>query len=367
MDAITLQSASKPEAILLSKHFIDYYMPKANGDFVKIYIYLLRLMSDSMSSFSLEDMADHLLCTERDIKRALKYWQSENLVSLTLDSRKRIIGVSLLAPSKDSISTMESTEEIIEKPILETDIQKDTNTEDSKDAENTVSKKLSPNRIHQLKSNADVKQLLYVTEQYFGKPLTPSDIQKLLYFFDELKMSSELIEYLIEYSVERGHKSMRYIETVAAAWAAEGITTVQMAKDSNSRYAKDYYTVLKYMGITGRAPIQNERTMIDTWIHTYGFDFAIIDEACRRTIMQTGQPSFPYADGILSDWHKKQVHSLADIQKLDSVHQKKKTEKTQPASQSSAGQTGNRFHNFQQRDYDFSDYEKRLLNPNTTD
>lgn len=37
---------------------------------------------------------------------------------------------------------------------------------------------------------------------------------------------------------------MRYIETVALAWADEGITTVTMAKEANSRYAKEYFTIL---------------------------------------------------------------------------------------------------------------------------
>ncbi len=65
----------------------------------------------------------------------------------------------------------------------------------------------------------------------------------------------DLIEYLVEYSVSRGHKSMRYIETVALAWADEVITTVTMARDASSRYAKDYFTILKSMGISGRNPV----------------------------------------------------------------------------------------------------------------
>ena len=76
-----------------------------------------------------------------------------------------------------------------------------------------------------------------------AKTLTPTEMKKILFFYDELKFSPDLIEYLIEYSVSRGHKSMRYIETVALAWADEGITTVTMAKEANSRYAKEYFTI----------------------------------------------------------------------------------------------------------------------------
>ena len=38
MAMLTLQNASVPEVTLLSNTFIDFYMPEANGEFVKVYI-----------------------------------------------------------------------------------------------------------------------------------------------------------------------------------------------------------------------------------------------------------------------------------------------------------------------------------------
>ena len=40
MAMITLHNASLPEVTILSNTFIDNYMPEANGEFVKVYIYL---------------------------------------------------------------------------------------------------------------------------------------------------------------------------------------------------------------------------------------------------------------------------------------------------------------------------------------
>lgn len=119
---------------------------------------------------------------------------------------------------------------------------------------------LTPDRIRELKQNEEISQLLYITEQYLTKTLTPTEMQKILFFYDELHMSADLIEYLVEYCVSRGRKSMRYIETVALAWAKDGITTVEMARDASSRFSKDYYTILKAMGISGRNPVDNEIT-----------------------------------------------------------------------------------------------------------
>ena len=223
---------------------------------------------------------------------------------------------------------------------------------------------LTPDHISELKQNEEVSQLLYIAEQYLAKTLTPTEMQKIFFFYDELHMSADLIEYLVEYCVSRGRKSMRYIETVALAWTRDGVTTVEMARDASSRFSKDYYTILKAMGISGRNPVENEISYIDTWRKTYGLDLELIHEACSRTVLSTGQPSFQYADKILSGWKKKNVHTLEDVRLLDAEHKKRQLEKAvsrkkQPAAQS---QSNNRFNNFHQRDYDFTEYEKRLLN-----
>lgn len=132
------------------------------------------------------------------------------------------------------------------------------------------------------------------------------------------------------------------------------------AKKSNARYSKDYYSILKALGITNRSPVETEITLMDTWLKTYGFSIAIIQEACTRTVLQTGQASFQYTDKILEGWKKKQVKTLEDIQALDAEHKKRKQDKKQ--SKPAAPASGNRFNNFQQREYNFDEYEKRLLN-----
>ena len=395
MSLISLQNSSELEVTILSNRVIDNFMPRANGEFVKVYIYLLRAVS-SPSSFSLEHMADRLFCTERDIFRALKYWEGEKILSLTYTTDRQLSGITLLEPFADAghMESSASSENIfstagtssspvsaqmaagISQPVALTGsapknvslsssnsaVSGGTSSELSTSADYIRS--LTPDHISELKQNEEVSQLLYIAEQYLAKTLTPIEMQKIFFFYDELHMSADLIEYLVEYCVSRGRKSMRYIETVALAWTRDGVTTVEMARDASSRFSKDYYTILKAMGISGRNPVENEISYIDTWRKTYGFDLELIQEACSRTVLSTGQPSFQYADKILSGWKKKNVHTLEDVRLLDAEHKKRQLEKAvsrkkQPAAQS---QSNNRFNNFHQRDYDFTEYEKRLLN-----
>lgn len=368
MSLITLQNSSELEVTILSNRFIDNFMPRANGEFVKVYIYLLRVVSASPSSFSLEHMADRLFCTERDISRALKYWEAEKLISLTYTADQKLSGITLLEPFSDT-GHMESSASSEAVPVAAAGISSVTGSGTAASSAGITGsddyiRRLTPDRIKELKQNEEISQLLYIAEQYLTKTLTPSEMQKILFFYDELHMSADLIEYLVEYCVSRGRKSMRYIETVALAWAKDGITTVEMARDASSRFSKDYYTILKAMGISGRNPVENEITYIDTWRKTYGFDLELIQEACSRTVLSTGQPSFQYADKILSGWKKKNVHTMEDIRRLDAAHKKRQLEKSvshkkQPEARP---QSNNRFNNFHQRDYDFAEYEKRLLN-----
>lgn len=396
MSLISLQNSSELEVTILSNRFIDNFMPRANGEFVKVYIYLLRAVSSSPSSFSLEHMADRLFCTERDIFRALKYWEGEKILSLTYTTDRQLSGITLLEPFADAghMESSASSENIFStagtssspvsaqmaagssQPVAligsapknvslsssNSAVSSGTSSELSTSADYIRS--LTPDHISELKQNEEVSQLLYIAEQYLAKTLTPTEMQKIFFFYDELHMSADLIEYLVEYCVSRGRKSMRYIETVALAWTRDGVTTVEMARDASSRFSKDYYTILKAMGISGRNPVENEISYIDTWRKTYGFDLELIQEACSRTVLSTGQPSFQYADKILSGWKKKNVHTLEDVRLLDAEHKKRQLEKAvsrkkQPAAQS---QSNNRFNNFHQRDYDFTEYEKRLLN-----
>ena len=55
------------DATLVSNEFIDRYLAEANGEYVKVYLYLLRHKDEPVS---LERIADGLNHTEADIRRA---------------------------------------------------------------------------------------------------------------------------------------------------------------------------------------------------------------------------------------------------------------------------------------------------------
>lgn len=207
----------------------------------------------------------------------------------------------------------------------------------------------------------DATELLFITERYLGRTLTPTDTDTILYFYDGLGFSTDLIEYLVEYCVSKGHTSIRYIEKVALRWATDDITSVEQAKQASNLHNQTYFTVMRALGITGRNLVPAETAFIDKWKNTYGFSSELISEACQRTIQATHQPSFEYTDSILTNWLKKDVKSPADIARLDAEFQSRK-KPSSTANAASANTTAkNKFNNFEQRSYDYNEMERMLL------
>lgn len=340
MRTLILKNRFQGNSTIIENDFIDHYMAKANGEYVKVYLLLLRHIHAQDSSLTISTLADDLDCTEKDIVRALNYWSGVGLLKIDYDESGTICGLAL-GKSSPSVET-QNAESVLKDtvPLSEVDMQPGE----------------APSEI----SNEDLKQLYFVAEQYMGKPLSVTEIRKIQYFFDTLHFSTDLIEYLIEYCVENGHKSMHYIESVAIAWSDQGITSVTEAKATSSVYNKNCFAVMKAFGIHGRGPAPFEVNYIRKWTEEYCFTLELIVEACNRTIANTAKPDFKYADSILSSWFEKGVHHLEDVKKQDAVHQKSRVPKQKvfvknvPASQ-------NRFNNFEGRTYDMNSLEQQLL------
>ena len=306
--------------------FIKTYMPMANGDYVKVYLYLLYCVkNDQMLSVS--SLADYFQCTENDIKRALKYWESQDLLSM-----------EELLPNEETALPEEPVAPVIEIP--------------EKHSYSAVEMKA-------FKEQEEVRLLFMAAEAYLQKQLSRTDIETLLYFYEQLQFSTDLIEYLIQYSVSKNKKSFRYMETVALEWHKKGIKTVKEAELDSKPIAKECYQVLKALGINDHTPHPSEIAYIDRWMKEYGFTIDIILEACNRTMMQIHKPNFVYIEGILKSWFASGVHHLSDVDKLTAEYKNRANAKAQPKQDKSFT---TRFHNFEQHTYDAKDLDKFFVN-----
>lgn len=410
MTAINISSDIATSFTTVSDIFIDQYMPKANGEFVKVYLYLLRATGSGAGIATISEIADHFSNTETDIIRALNYWASEGILQLQSGADGQIMGINLCSLS---VSGMQAAQSNIQSAVADNAAQN--NLQNSvvnnaaqnslqNDVVNNVAQNISTanirmqdsvveklknqatdkpapsqkeytlDEIKEFRKNPDISELFFIIETYLKHTLSSTDTNMVLYWLDELHFSTDLVEYLVEYCITKGHSSLRYMNKVALGWADAGIKTVDQAKDDAAAHSQIYYSVMKALGITGRNLVDSEVSLINKWVGEYGFDIELVKAACSKTISAIQKPSFEYTDSILANWKKKDVHTLKDVEVLDANFAKANKASATGSSQSTNAANGsskpksnnssskNKFNNFNQRNNDYDKLEKLFLN-----
>lgn len=203
-----------------------------------------------------------------------------------------------------------------------------------------------------LADDEEFSQLLYIAQRYLNRIFTPRDVDIFANLYEGLHLSAEMLEYLVEYCVQNGHTSVRYIEAVGMNWHEKGFETVEEAKAYSTGFTRDAFAVMRAFGLNDRKPGDGEREMIEKWFQTYGFSRDLVVEACRRTMEATHNPSFRYADKILSDWRDAGAKTMEDINQMDEKRRAQNSQNRQ-SPRASVKTPVNRFHNFEQRSTDY--------------
>jgi DnaD/phage-associated family protein len=312
-------------------------------------------MISAHKATSITDIDDKFNYTEKDILRALKYWDKHKLMHVEYDEHKNPVGVYFknIIPSQQQ-ETLPFIKPIADITPLPASVPPVTVMPQS-----FTKPAYSLDELKAFKEAEDTSQLLFVVEQYLGKTLSAGDIRSIIFFTDTLNFSGDMIDYLIQYCVERGKKDFRYIEKVAISWAEEGITTPKQAAKAVRKYDKIVYDVMKALGKHSN-PTRAEAEYILRWASEFGFSAEIIYEACDRTVMAVDTHRFDYCNKILKNWKEQDVRHKADILKLDAAFARKKASASPniaPVKSASRLQ----FNQFIQNDYDFEELERKII------
>lgn len=390
--------------VSLPSEFIDKYMLKANGDYIKVYLFILRNAGRLINP---EIIADALELTIKDVERAITYWcksgilieKEENIAKIGSGDDFEEILLTKNLPTKEELEEArrilnaanelykrkENQENIIaEVNTAKEDIKEQAEISDKNSDENTnqtdgetqaeppdqmreeevkEEKPKLPDRslvdLPKLKGDEDFQELVFCVQTYIEKIFTPTDTEKLAYLYDVVGMSKDLLEYIAELSVQKGKKNINYIERVALSLHEKGITTVEAAKEDNIKFYNENKAVLKAFGIYDRVLAPVESRYVKKWFDEFGFSTEIVVEAISRTVLNTSSQSFSYADGILTRWHNNNVRTVSDIKAQDEKHDERVKNAPKPANTSSKS----KFNNFEQRNDSIeSDMQNKFLN-----
>lgn len=406
MDHILLCTNHIPPITTIYNSFIEDYMPAANGSYVKVYLYIAKCLQAKESNFSISSLADQLGNTEKDILRALMYWEKKGLMSLNRDKATgEILGLEMLIPfaerdfdtyentAKESAASLGVDSDLSETGALDrrnsdfsetdaantstyessgtdapsnvnSDVHRASSSAQEKNSSTVKPIQVPPEQIQELSANEDFVWVCNVVESYLERPMKPTEIQLITYLYGTLHFSRELILHLYDYCISMGKTACNYIQTVALSWHEQGIKTPEQAQNASVRYLASYNAVSKALGL-GRGLAEIEKKYVDHWQNDWNMDLSVILEACNRTVLKLHHADFKYTEGILSHWNEQNVRTLQGVEQSDLHYAQTKEQKEKKKPSTSGKQTPrNQFQNFKQRDVsseELQELERKLL------
>jgi hypothetical protein len=211
---IQFREGIQAEITCVPNAFIDELLGEANGDYVRVYLYLLRHYTNSLK---LHSVADALNLTDHDIMRAVSYWEKKGIFQE---------GMTKLAAEELR------NEEAARKSEAKLEMKREQNSMktsffDEKNPENTMFTGEKKREIDE----EEFEGILYVAKHLLPGGVSRSHVQKLEFMVEYLAMDAELIEFLLDYCAGLQKTAPRYMEQVALDWNAQGITTVKQAQE----------------------------------------------------------------------------------------------------------------------------------------
>lgn len=309
----------------VSNVFIDKYMPLARGKFVKVYILGLKYCMSGEFGVSASIMSSTLHMLETDILNAWNYWNDEGVIKMTPVDNMGNYSIEFIDLS-DSEETKAGSIDLLKE------LDKST-----------------------------TKDMLQDIEKLLGRPLSPSEMTMYIGWIRELNFSPEIVLLLIQYCASKGKTDSRYIEKTALSWHDNKIQTIDDAQAYIKRHEDKWIKIkqiLNYLGSKGGEVMKPQEQLLTKWINNYNFPLEVIYKACDICFDRINKADFKYIDGILTSWYKDGIKTLSDVLNKDV---KKPDFRKNNSNNSFAKKTGDTFSNYEQRQYNFEELEKKLL------
>ena len=272
--------------------FINHFMPKARGDYVKVYLYGLKCTQNRIEDMpSNRRLASLLGIDEITVGDAFRYWHEKQILEYVHLGRRNY--------------------EIIYKNIATMVFTPD---------------KFRNNGSYSdtIKSNSKRQHMFTELEKEFrkdrddggmGRPITHNEMEMFSDWMEEYSFSTETVKLIVLTMMrDRKNKNPKYWDAVARDFSARGVSTYDEAmkelRNNEERY-RNYMTIQKYLGLNSRGTFltKPERVLIDKWFDEYGLDLGQILLACDKTT-GTGSPSLKYVDSIIrSDYLGEKIQS----------------------------------------------------------
>jgi len=390
MGAIQMQLGYKASSLELPYTFIDNYLTGCAPVYPLIYIYSLRRLIGG-DPVSVSEIAAHFGLLDNDVLNAWRHFEKVGLVKV--EGNAIDISVTFLPVGEPVVAKKSPPQPIALLPVAEPikkapEVEIIQSTPDTHEASATVkqfpittsklptsipsedsppppqfSSKERPNygaeELESFHLQHNIIKRLFAKAENVLRMLSYNEMNLIFSLYDWLRLPPDVIEFLLSYCVDNGHRDLRYIETCAINWANRGINDLEKALTHVQGYDNNYRAILRQLGKSS-FPSPAQQKLMDKWLVEMKMPLDVVLDACDRTTLSAEKPTLSYVDKILARWHKKGITTMEGIKKADEDFIQEREEKNQGAKAPAKAQKpkNNRFINFEQRDNDYTQIEQ---------
>ena len=260
--------AQKREQTPVDNLFFSEFMPDADGECVKVYLYgLMQCRFPSMGDIGI---GEALGLSEGAVRSAFVYWQSKGLVRILKDEPLEVEYLT------------------VEQPAVTTAVP--------------------------MKYQAFVRAL---NELIAPRRFNMNELGHIYDCIETFHLEEKTVLELVSHCMEEKGRNVRvqYILTVAKSWADAGIVTYQQAREyiANANVRRHGATMVLRRWNKRRSPTLDEMALYDSWVKDWGFDDEAILAVCPR-LTNTGSPSFEALGDRLRELYEQNKVKAQDIQ-----------------------------------------------------
>ena len=259
--------AQKREQTPVDNLFFSEYMPDADGEAVKVYLYgLMQCRFPSMGDVALSEA---LNLPEGVVRAAFVYWRSKGLVRILKDEPLEVEYLT------------------VEQPAVTTAVP--------------------------VKYRSFIRAL---NELIAPRRFNMNELGHIYDCIETFRLEEKTVLELVSHCMEEKGRNVRiqYILTVAKSWADAGIVTYEQAREyiANATVRKHGATAVLRRWNKRRSPTLDEMALYDSWVREWGFDDEAILAVCPR-LTNTSSPSFEALGDRLRELYEQNKVKAEDI------------------------------------------------------
>lgn len=265
--------------------------------------------------FDPAELAKKLRISTEQVLRALDFWRGAGVLSCYESENK---SVSLQQINEQPCAEPESTQ----APAQEKSGVSVTVVRSDDGMPHYTAEEI--NRI--FAKNGHLSGMIDECQNIFGKIFNPTEINRLMALTDYFRLDCEYVLLLAYYCKKIGKASIPYLDKLARSLYNEGIDQVDALGDRLGEMEAAADLGSYYRSISGagkRAFTDKENRFLAQWVK-WSISPEMLKIAYEIAVDNTGAPSMPYTNKVLSNWKEAGYTSAEQVKRAIEEYKQKK-------------------------------------------